>query len=389
MPEPEARYLRETLTRLVRTNSINPDLVPGAPGEAELAEWVAGELRRLGCRVSTAEPKPGRVSVVGTLPGLGGGPSLLLYAHLDTVGVEGMEQPWSAEVREGRLYGRGAYDMKGGLAACLTALKAVRDSGLRLRGDLLVVGVADEETESLGMRDLLEVIRTDAAIVTEPTELAVFIAHKGFCWIEVETLGRAAHGSRYQEGIDANLRMGRFLAELAQLERRLRTGPAHRLLGPPTLHAATLHGGSGLSTYAARCVLQLERRTLPGETPEAVLGEVEAIIAGLRAEDPGFEAQARLLLARPSYEGSADSAIGRAVLTATQRRLGRAPVIGGAAYWMDAALIAEAGIETIVIGAVGTGAHAAVEWVELESVEALAAILADAAVAYCGVVSSQ
>jgi acetylornithine deacetylase len=388
MPEPDAGYVRDTLVQLVRINSINPDLVPGAPGEAAICEWVAGELQRLGCEITRREPRPGRMSVAGTWRGAGGGPSLMLYAHLDTVGVEGMPDPWSGELRDGRLYGRGSYDMKGGLAACLAAVKALRDSGVRLRGDLVVCAAADEETASLGMSDLLEVVQTDAAIVTEPTELEVFIAHKGFCWIEVETLGRAAHGSRYQEGIDANLRMGRFLAELATLERQLRTGPSHPILGPPSLHAATLHGGTGLSTYAARCVLQIERRTLPGETPTEVLAQIEAILSSLRAADPAFDARARLLLARPSYEGSAQSAVARVVIEAAEHRLGRTPVISGAAYWMDAALIAEAGIETVVIGATGAGAHAAVEWVVLGSVEALAAILADAAVSYCGTVVS-
>jgi acetylornithine deacetylase len=385
MRQPDAAYVRETLAQLVRINSINPDLVPGAPGEAELADWVASELVPLGCTIARREPRPGRVSVAGTLPGTGGGRSLMLYAHIDTVGTEGMEHPFSGEVRDGRLYGRGAYDMKGGLAACLAAVKSLRDSGALLRGDVTVCAVADEETESLGMQDLLGAVHTDAAIVTEPTELDVYIAHKGFCWIEVETLGRAAHGSRYQDGVDANLRMGRFLGKLDQLERSVRSGAPHRLLGQPSLHAALLRGGTGLSTYAASCVLQIERRTLPGETPAAVLAEIEAILESLRAADPDFEARARLLLARPSYEGSAQSAIARTVIDAAAEHLGRAPRISGAAYWMDAALIAEAGIETVVIGASGTGAHAAVEWVDLSSVVTLAGILADAAASYCGV----
>lgn len=385
MPEPDSGYIRETLAQLVRINSINPAFAPDAPGEGPLAAWVAEELQGLGCTIIRREPKPGRVSIAGTLPGSGNGPSLMLYAHLDTVGVEGMEDPFSGEVREGRLYGRGAYDMKCGLAACLAAVKSVRDAGTRLLGDMVVCAAADEETESLGMTDLLEAVRTDAAIVTEPTELDVYIAHKGFCWIEVETLGRAAHGSRYQDGIDANLRMGRFLAELDRLERRLRVSTPHPVLGPPSIHAAVLRGGTGLSTYAASCVLQIERRTLPGETPAEVLGEIQAILSGLRAADPDFEGHARLLVARPSLEGSADSAIGREVIAAASRRLGRPPDISGAAYWMDAALIAEAGIETVVIGAAGAGAHAAIEWVDLASVKTLTAILADTAVAYCGV----
>jgi acetylornithine deacetylase len=263
-------------------------------------------------------------------------------------------------------------------------VNALREGGITLRGDLVVCAAADEETESLGMTDLLEVVHTDGAIVTEPTELDVYVAHKGFCWIEVETVGRAAHGSRYQDGIDANLRMGRFLSELAQLEARLRHSAGHPLLGPPSLHAAVLRGGTGLSTYAASSVLQIERRTVPGESPEAVLAEVKSIVDELRAADPGYEAKTRLLLARPSLEGTPDSPIARAVIAAATRRLGHPPAVSGAAYWMDAALIAAAGIETVVIGAAGAGAHAAVEWVDLKSVEALAAILTDAAIDYCG-----
>jgi acetylornithine deacetylase/succinyl-diaminopimelate desuccinylase-like protein len=385
MQTPDPRYVRETLARLVQINSINPAFAPDAPGEGPLAAWVGAELQRLGCRVTRREPQPGRVSVAGTLAGSGGGRALMLYAHLDTVGVEGMDAPFSGEVRDGRLYGRGSYDMKCGLAACLAAVKAVRDTGGSLRGDLVVCAVADEETESLGMTDLLEAVHTDAAIVTEPTELDVYIAHKGFCWIEVEIVGRAAHGSRYQDGVDANLRMGRFLGELERLEQRLRTTAPHSVLGPPSIHAAVLRGGTGWSTYAASCVLQLERRTVPGESPEAVLGEIETILARLRSADQSFAGHARLVVARPSLEGSADSSIARAVIDAATRRLGRPPAVSGAAYWMDAALIAAAGIETVVIGASGAGAHAAIEWVELVSVETLAGILADAAVDYCGV----
>ncbi|HEV8598529.1 MAG TPA: M20/M25/M40 family metallo-hydrolase [Gemmatimonadales bacterium] len=388
MPEPFDRYIRETLAALVRINSINPAFAQDAAGEGPITEWLSGELTRLGCSVTRHEPIPGRVSVAGTLKGSGGGPSLMLYAHIDTVGVEGMEDPWSGAVRDGRLYGRGAYDMKCGMAACLAAVKSLRDSGTRLRGDVVICAAADEETESLGIRELLKTVHTDAAIVTEPTELDVYIAHKGFCWIEVEALGRAAHGSRYQDGIDANLRMGRFLAGLDGLERRLRARRPHPLLGPPSLHAAVLRGGTGLSTYAASSVLQIERRTVPGESADSVLAEIQAIIDQLRSDDPSYEARARLLLARPSYEGSADSAIARAVIAAARERLGHPPNVSGAAYWMDAALIAEAGIETVVIGAVGGGAHAAVEWVELESVEALAAILTDAAIGYCGMTPS-
>jgi acetylornithine deacetylase len=303
---------------------------------------------------------------------------------MDTVNVEGMAEPFSAEVRGGRMYGRGTYDMKGGLAACVAAAKAVIDSGVRLAGDLSVVGVADEEVGSLGLYDLLQVLKADACIVTESTELDVCVAHKGFCWFEVETAGRAAHGSRFNEGIDANLRMGRFLGHLDRLEKALRESPGHPLVGPPTLHAATLHGGTGPSTYAAHCRLEVERRTIPGETEAGTLAEMQGILDRLQAEDPTFRGSVRTLLARPAFEVAPEAGIVQAVDRAAAEVLGRRPATLGHTFWMDASLFAAAGIETVVIGPHGAGAHAVEEWVDLESVEKLAEILARAAVAHCG-----
>jgi acetylornithine deacetylase len=233
-------YLTETLAGLVRINSVNPTLVPGGAGEAEIATYTAASLRGIGLETAVHEPEPGRPSVVGVLRGSGGGRSLMLNAHYDTVGVEGMVEPFSGAVRNGRLYGRGAYDMKGSLAAGMAAAKALVDSGTLLAGDLLVAAVADEEYASLGTADLVKRYKVDAAIVTEPTELDICLAHKGFIWLEVETLGRAAHGSRFDLGIDANMRMGRFLAELDKLEKALLARAGHPLAGPPSLHAAMI-----------------------------------------------------------------------------------------------------------------------------------------------------
>src|SRR3989304_4460302 len=195
-------YLTRTLADLIRINSINPSLVPGGAG--------------------------------GKLKGRGGGQSLMLNAHVDTVGIENMPDPFSATIRDGGMYGRGAYDMKGSLAACLTAAKALTDAGAALGGDLLVAAVADEEYASVGTADGITHYKVDAAIGTEATELNICLAHKGFIWLEVETTGRAAHGSRFEEGIDANMHMGRFLAELEKLEKELRARKGHFLVGPPS-----------------------------------------------------------------------------------------------------------------------------------------------------------
>ena len=382
--QPDRDYIVDTLARLVRVNSINPAFSGGATDEREMAAATAREMEALGMTAEVHEAAPGRASVLGRLAGTGGGPTLMLYAHIDTVGVEGMADPFSAEVRGGRMYGRGAYDMKCGLAACLGAVKALRDAGIRLRGDLLIAAVADEEVASIGMQHLLTLATADAAIVTEPTELRLCLAHKGFCWVEVETFGRAAHGSRFQEGIDANLRMGRFLARLDGLERRLRASPPHPLVGPPSLHAAVLKGGTGTSTYAAHCRLEIERRTIPGETEDLVLAQIREITDALSAEDSTFRAEVRPMLTRGAFEVRPGAPIIGIVQSAATEVLGAAPEIVGEPYWMDTALLADAGIDTVAIGPAGAGAHADEEWVDLDSVVATAGILARAATAFCG-----
>lgn len=379
----DRQFTTRVLRDLVRINSINPMLVTSAPGEQEIAAYTAEVLAQLGGDVARHEPEPGRVSVVGRFAGTGGGRSLMLNAHYDTVGVEGMLDPFSADVHDGRLYGRGAYDMKGSLAACIAAVKALRDAGIVLRGDILVAAVADEEYASIGTADLVGRLAVDGAIVTEPTSVEICIAHKGFAWLEVETRGRAAHGSRPDLGIDANLRMGRVLARLARLEQELRERRVHPLLGPASLHAATLRGGTGLSTYSERCVLQVERRTLPGETDEVVLTEVQHILDDLIAEDSTFEATVTLLLSRPPFETSEDSPLVGALADSSEAVLGRRPRYRGETPWMDSALLARAGVDTVVMGPHGTGAHAAEEWVDLDSVVKVAEILAHTAMRYC------
>jgi acetylornithine deacetylase len=377
-------YIRDTLVRLVQIDSVNPTLSPGAPGEAEIARFIGESLAAGGLEVTLFEPEPGRVTVVGRLRGSGGGRSLMLNAHSDTVDTAGMRDPFSGALREGKVYGRGAYDMKGSLAACMAAAKALAEGRAPLRGDLLVAAVADEEYGSLGTSSLIGRVSVDAAIVTEPTALEVCLAHKGYLWIEVQVAGRAAHGSRFQLGIDANMKMGQFLARLGALEQALRARPPHPLVGPPSLHAATLAGGSGLSTYAALSTVQIERRTVPGETAAQAVAEIQAIADSLAAADPDFHATVRPFFVRDPFEVAPDAAIVQAVDRAAEKVRGRKPAHIGDTPWMDAALLQAAGIETVVCGAAGAGAHAAEEWVELESVVQLAAILLEAALDYCG-----
>ncbi len=383
MPVVDREYAVRACQGLVRINSVNPTLVPGAPGEREIADYTASELAALGLEVRQHEPVAGRVSVTGRFPGSGGGRSLMLNAHYDTVGVEGMAEPFSGEVREGRLHGRGAFDMKGSLAASMAAVKALIDAGLRLRGDLVIAAVADEEYGSIGTADLVTHTRTDAAIVTEPTALGVCLAHKGYSWIEVKVEGRAAHGSRFEDGIDANLRMGRFLGALEGLERELRARAPHPLVGPPSLHAALLQGGSGLSTYAPSSTLHIERRTVPGETEPGFMAEIRSLIERLVADDPTFKATAHAFFTREPFEVSREAPLVQTLAGAAGRVTGAAPRFMGDTPWMDSALLAGAGVETVVFGPGGAGAHADVEWVDVESMVRCAQVLAETAAEYC------
>ncbi|MFG0275204.1 MAG: M20/M25/M40 family metallo-hydrolase [Phycisphaerales bacterium] len=383
-PAIDPARLTDLVASLVRTNSVNPGLVPGAPGESAIAQRCASLLENAGLVVETLESTPMRPSVLATLPGARAGRSLMLNAHLDTVGVDGMTEPFSARIDGRRLHGRGAYDMKGAAAACIEAAAAVACSDIRLAGDLVVALVADEEVASLGMEEILARRTTDCAIVTEPTDLRLCLAHKGFAWFEVTTTGVAAHGSQHDLGVDANLRMGRFLARLDALERDLRARTPHPLVGPPTLHAATIAGGVGISTYSPRCTLRIERRLIPGETPQQAEAELRAIIDDLRREDPELRIDLRADLAREPFEADPNGPTARAVAAACRTVTGAAPAIIGENPWMDSALLQAAGVDTVVVGPGGAGAHAEQEWVDLDSVERLASILIESALSICG-----
>ena len=239
------------------------------------------------------EATPGRPSVV-VRKREARGRTLMLCAHLDTVGVEGMTDPHAPRIDGDRLYGRGAYDMKSGLAAALIACREAE-------GDVLVAAVADEEHASLGVQEVLAAHTADAAIVTEPTERELIVAHKGFVWIELEIEGRAAHGSRYEEGVDAIVKAGPVLTAIGELDTQL-AEHSHPLLGRGSVHASLIEGGAELSSYPARCTIGLERRTLPGETA----AQVEAEIAAL-----GRGAKQRTLLVREPFEVDPEAEIVR------------------------------------------------------------------------------
>lgn len=376
--DPVIRLLRE----LVAVNSVNPTLVPGAPGEREIASLVAHTMGRFGLDVQVTECAPGRPNTVAVLEGRRPGPTLMFCGHVDTVGVAGMDAPFTPIEKHGRLYGRGAQDMKSGVAAMMDAARVLAESGGLAAGRLIIAAVVDEEHSSIGADALVADWQADAAVVTEPTGLEIAIGHKGFAWVEVDVRGTAAHGSRPADGEDAILRMGRVLRHLEALDRELQMRPPHALLGTGSLHASIIEGGRELSSYPDHARLQMERRTLPLEPVSAALEEVQAILDGLRLEDSTFRAEARAVFGRAGYELPADHDLPQ-MLADVVLHVGGRPQIGGASFWTDAAVLGHAGIPSVLFGPGGAGLHSTEEYVTVADVLLCRNALAELARRFC------
>lgn len=358
---------------LVSTPSVNPVLAAGGAGEAEIASLARDLLASWGLDARLHEVAPGRFNVVARLDGRG--PTLLLNGHLDTVGVEGMTvDPFGAVVECDRLVGRGSCDMKGGVAALLAATARLAAGGPR--PSLVVALTADEEHASLGMANLVaDGPPADLAVVCEPTSLRVMPAHKGFVWLRASFRGRAAHGSRPDVGVDAIRHAALYLAALDGLAARLRARPRHPLLGHGSFHAGTIAGGTAESVYPDRCELLLERRTMPGEAPDAVVAEFERVLDDLRAREPSVDASLETTLARPGTEVPESSALVQGLLAACGAH-GVEQVVEGMTAWVDAAFLNEAGVAAVCYGPGSIEqAHTEDEWIDVREVVACAEVL--------------
>lgn len=360
---------------LCAIDSRNPSLVPGAPAEREVALFLANVLDEWGFAVTTHEVAPQRVNVVARIGPAGVSP-LVLNGHLDVVGTDGMTHaPFAPEVREGDLFARGSTDMKGGIAAmCVAAARAAQRGALPR--ELVIAAVCDEEFASIGTSALLaDGLTATGAIITEPTRLAVVPAHKGFAWLTVTVHGRAAHGSRYDVGIDANRMAARFLSAVDRYDAGLLTTRTHPLLGRASVHAPLVEGGSGWSTYAERCTVKLERRTVPGEQAAQLLAEVQALVDALHADDARFSATVELGGSQPPLETAVTHDLVTSLVSAC-RMHGLPGDIEGLFCWTDAALFANAGIPAVCFGPGDIArAHSATEWVEVAQLETAADIL--------------
>lgn len=371
-------HVLELLDALVGIESVNPGLDPSGAGEAEIAAHVAGWGRDAGLRVEVLEATPGRPSVVLRGGRDDGAQRLLLCGHLDTVALTGAAGA-EPRVDGDRLHGRGAYDMKAGLAAALEACR--RAAAADVAGEVVVAAVADEELASLGVREVLEHLdpaSIDAAVVTEPTERDLGTAHRGFVWSEVTVRGVAAHGSRPHLGADAILAAGHLLVAFDELDQQLR-GREHPFVGAGNLHASLIEGGTGESTIPDRCTFTVERRTVPGEDLARVEADVADLLERCRPDDPRIEVTTRTTLHREPLETPHDAEVVEALLAAAGPGTDIVPM----SYWADSAFLSAAGIPTVLYGPEGEGAHADTEWVSRSGTVAVADVLVDLAEDLC------
>ena len=377
------------LKELVSINSINPSLVKGAPGEKEIAEFIGNYMKDLGLDSRILEIEKNRYNSVGIIKGEGGegAQNLLLLGHMDTVGIDNMEiDPFTPNVKGKKLYGRGSFDMKSGIAAILASAKAIVDAGIHLKGDLILGLVADEEYASIGTDHLVKNLKADGAIMAEASNFMITIAHKGFVWAEINTKGVAAHGSDFQSGVDAITKMGKVLTEFEDLGSTKFKQMVHPLVGIPSMHASFISGGLGLSTYPDKCSLQLERRTIPGESLESVKEEIESIFQKLSEEDTKFSKEYSIIFDRNPMEVSPKEKVVQALKKSVIDIVGKEPKYVGSGGWMDTQILTDAGIPAIAFGGSGQGAHGPVEYVKIDSMVKTAQVFERLIPEFCGIV---
>jgi acetylornithine deacetylase len=376
--------LLSLLQDLIQIDSVNPSLSSKGTGEAVIARYIGDYLNNLGLEIRFQEIEKNRVNVVGILKGSGGGPSLMLNGHTDTVSADNMEiDPFVAEEKDGKIYGRGALDMKAGVAALIVALQSIIEAGIKLKGDVILTLVADEEYASIGTEAVVDEYTADAAIICEPTDLAIVTAHKGFAWIKIEIFGHAAHGSLPHRGIDAIVKAGKVLAAIDELGETGLKKKTHPLLGSASIHASLIEGGTELSTYPDYCKIELERRNLPGEEHKAIAAEIQDLLQNIQRHDEQFKTDFDVFFFRPAFEISPDQPIVQTVSRAYESTLSKPPSFEGMWAWLDSAILAQAGIPAVIFGPSGDGAHAAVEYVDADSVITTTKVLVQSIIDFC------
>lgn|SRR5574341_180005 len=373
------------VSELVKIDSSNPWLVPGSPGEANVAAYITRWLEPLGVEVLLEEVEPGRPNLIAIWRGTGGGKRLCLYAHNDTVGYAlWRDKALTPRIVGENMIGLGAADDKGHGAAALLALKSLVESGVRLRGDVWVLLPIDEEGTSSGSMDFVKHYHPDAVLVLEALGMGkVTVSHQGFGWMDIIVEGRAAHGSAPEIGIDAVVHMAEVITRLHKLDQEKYAAAVHPLNGRTVFHTGTITGGTDYATYPDRCVLGIEIGTQPGETIQNRVAEIETIFNEVRQLYPNFKGKVEVKLARDPFDARGHEELWQIVFSEMEKETGLTPEAVGENSWGDAALFQDAGIPTLMLGAAGGNLHAPEEWVSLPELTYLARIVAGVARRFC------
>jgi len=382
----DREYLVELAQRLVRTDSVNPHHDPRPVSEANeerVAALLAAEFERLAIEYRKEYPEAHRPVLIAEL-GRGQGPTLMLNAHMDTVGIQGLVEPFSGTIRQGRLHGRGSTDTKSSLAAMVAAVKAIKDAQIQLEGKCILTAVCDEEYAGIGTQHVAACgPRADAAIVGEPTKLDLAVGQVGGVKFKIICRGKAAHGNVPDAGVNAILKAAQLALRLPEVASRR----SHPLLGPPGFNIGRVAGGVDATTVPDYCELDCDRRILPGERLEEILADIQRLLDEIRAADPDFCAVIQEPYLGPVYgfELSAEEPVVRIARAAYQRALGREPRLVITPYAGDGMYLQKAGIPTITFGPGDIrDAHFGEESVEIEQMFAAAAVYAQTLTAFCG-----
>ncbi|MEO6787186.1 MAG: M20 family metallopeptidase [Chthoniobacteraceae bacterium] len=358
----------ETLRSLVAINSVN-SFYEGGPGEKEIAAWVRHFFEQRGIEVREQEVFPGRPNVIARLPGRDASRRVILEAHMDTVSVQGMSiAPFDPCVEDGKVFGRGSCDTKAGLAAMMHAVASVHEQGITPACEVWLAAVVDEEFSYRGVVKLCEGLTAQAALVAEPTGLRAIIAGKGVLRWRIVVRGKAAHSSKPQLGVNAISHAARIVLAIEEDHTRL-AAKAHPLLGPATVNVGIIRGGVQVNFVPDTCVIEIDRRLLPGETGSGVLAHYRGLLDQLQAQHPALDAVMEPpWIMDEALETAADSApakLASAVLT----EMGLDGTPGGVPFGSDASKLSRQGIPSLIIGPGSIDqAHAAVEFVEVAEV---------------------
>jgi acetylornithine deacetylase/succinyl-diaminopimelate desuccinylase family protein len=344
------KELIDLTTRLVQISTENP---PG--NEKAAAQFLKPLLSKMGFKIKTVLSPKGRWNIVAERRWGKGGRTLIFNGHLDVVPAGNPSQwkfpPFRGTLSKGRIYGRGASDMKGGIASFIHALSTIERSKMRLhQGAIVLHLVSDEEShgrQGMGFLTQKEGIRGDAALVGEPTDLQPVIAQKGALWLRISTLGKSAHGSRPHLGVNAVEKMMKLMERLNSIP--LET--EHPLLGKPTLNVGTIQGGTKINIVPDRCEIEADRRILPGEKKEEVLEKMKETLDSLRSRDPFFQYRIEEIdFAEPS-EVNPEEEIVKIAVDAIQEVMGKKPSLRAFSGFTDSRFyINQCHIPTLIFG---------------------------------------